>query len=294
MVITAFIFRKRRHILFLPCFVWRNNAGGNAYGVAVHTALVVTAEQAVHIELWEVIILLFLDKQVFHDGLLNPHEPGIQCVYHVINCLMLDVAEGCPFQVLHHMWRYTEDPADLLHAEFAGGKKLAVLRRKADRFVGHAFFEKCDLVSVIRTAICVHPVVTDLLRILQNTRMLQHTERLPVVFEEGTAVFLHGNGRAQRVLHHGDGRKSDKAVKPKARDMQDFIPPEDDVFIRFPRDFIRIGVVDVIQFSLLRPVDLHVFREKRIQAKDTVFTIPHYLRIGVAPQKQVCHDRFPK
>ena len=75
--------------------------------------------------------------------------------------------------------------------------------------------------------------------------------------------------------------------------MHHLITPKDDVLIVLSGNLIGVGVVDVIQLALFGAVNLHVFRQERIQAQNRILTVPHYLTIGVSPQQQVGHDRFP-
>ena len=115
---------------------------------------------------------------------------------------MLDVIEGTAFEVLYQMRRNLKHPADFLHIEFSCGQKLRILRRQGDWLILHTFFEDCDAVCVPCAAVCLCPVVADLLRILQYARMLQHTGRLRSVFEEGAAVSLYCHDRTECIFHH--------------------------------------------------------------------------------------------
>ena len=64
--------------------------------------------------------------------------------------------------------------------------------------------------------------------------------------------------------------------------MQHLIPFEDDVLVVLAGNFIGISVVDVVQFTVLGTVYLHVFRKQRIQPQHTVLAVSDDLRIGVA------------
>ena len=143
-------------------------------------------------------------------------------------------------------------------------------------------------------AIGIHPVIPDLLRILQHTRMLQHTGRLSAVLEEGAAVLLHRQRGAEGVLHHGNGAKAYQSIEAEAGNVQNFVALENNIFIMLTGNFIRVSMVGIKKLSVLCPVDLHVFREKRIQAKNAVLAISHNLCIGIAPQEQVRHHGFPE
>ena len=65
----------------------------------------------------------------------------------------------------------------------------------------------------------------------------------------------------------------------KVLDGADLIHAEGDVLVVFPRNFIRIGVVDVVQLAFVRAVYLHAFREQRVQPQDVIPAVPHDLRV---------------
>ena len=75
--------------------------------------------------------------------------------------------------------------------------------------------------------------------------------------------------------------------------MQDFIFSKIDILVLFPRHFIRVSMVDIIELPLFVTVYLHILREQRIQAEDVIPSIPDDLAVGIPPQKQMCHQRFP-
>ena len=118
--------------------------------------------------------------------------------------------------------------------------------------------------GVASASVCFNPVITDLLGILQYARMLKDSARLRPIFEESGAVFIYCNHRSQRVLHHGNGGKANKAIKAQPWDMQDLFTLEIDVFAVLTRFLIRVGVIDVIEVSIFHPVHFHVFRQERI------------------------------
>jgi len=54
-------------------------------------------------------------------------------------------------------------------------------------------------------------------------------------------------------------------------------------------------VISVEQVAGLRiAVDLHVLRQQRIQTENFIFAVPDDLRIGVAPEQQMTHQRLPE
>ena len=76
--------------------------------------------------------------------------------------------------------------------------------------------------------------------------------------------------------------------------MKDLVPAEVEVFVLLTRNFIRVCVVDIVEFPALIPIHFDIFRQKRIQPQHGVLTVPDDLCVGVAPEEQVGHQRFPE
>ncbi len=102
------------------------------------------------------------------------------------------------------MRRHTEDAADLRHGKLLRFKKLTVLRRQGNRFVGHTLFQHSHTMGIGCTAISRFPAIPDTVRVFHNAGMLQHTTGLSAVLEERGTVFVYRNGSAEAVLHHGN------------------------------------------------------------------------------------------
>ena len=111
---------QRIQILQLSHIVDRHDAVGNGHGIALHAALVVASHQPVYIELGEEIVLLLINKHILDYGLFDANQPRHERVHHEFYRHVLDVVEGRPLKVLHHVRRDTEDSAYLLDAELAG------------------------------------------------------------------------------------------------------------------------------------------------------------------------------
>ena len=184
--------------------IGRQKTVADAGGIAVHPALVVAAQQTVHIELRKVGILLVLQQQILDDALLNADEPRSQGMHHEVQRLVFDVGEGRMGQIRYQMRRHTKDTADFRHRELLGFKELTVLRRQRHRLVGHALFENSHPMRICRTAVSCFPVVPDTVRVFHDAGMFQHTAGLCAVLEERRAVLVHRNGSAEAVLHHSD------------------------------------------------------------------------------------------
>ena len=75
--------------------------------------------------------------------------------------------------------------------------------------------------------------------------------------------------------------------------MEDLVPAEVEVFILLSRNFIRVGVVDIVELATLISVNFDILRQKRIQTQHRILAIPDDLCVGVAPEEQMGHQRFP-
>lgn len=53
-------------------------------------------------------------------------------------------------------------------------------------------------------------------------------------------------------------------------------------------------LIGVIQLSVLVPADRHLVRHQRIERNDLALAVAYDLRIGVVPQQEVRHKRFPE
>ena len=76
--------------------------------------------------------------------------------------------------------------------------------------------------------------------------------------------------------------------------MENLVPAEINILVLLSRNFIRVCVVDIIKLAALITVHFDIFRQKRIQPQHRVLAIPDDLCVGVAPEKQVSHQRFPE
>ena len=100
------------------------------------------------------------------------------------------------------------------------GKYISV----CDITLRNAFFEPLlkhsDLVAVCRAPELTHPGIPHPLRVLDGSRMLQHTAWLRAICKKFGAVFLCGNGKADDVFCHRNGGVAHQPVKAKPRDAQ--------------------------------------------------------------------------
>ena len=76
--------------------------------------------------------------------------------------------------------------------------------------------------------------------------------------------------------------------------MKDLVPTKVDVLVLLSRNFVRVCVVNIVEFSAFVPIHLDVFRQKRIQTQHCVLAIPDNLCIGIAPKKQMGHQGLPE
>ena len=260
-------------------------------GVALHTALVIAAHQAVQIELnietpaTGVPGLLAVCEEGAVHGLLDAHQPGADGVHGKVDALVLDIAEGSPVKIAHQMGRHAVDAADLFNLKTPGFEELRLIVGEADWREGHILFQNGNLAAVGRAAVGRVPVVAQTLGITYRVRVRQHTAGACAIFEEGAAVFLGGDAQTDGVLFQRDGTVTHDAVKAQTRNVQ---------HIRgLQRDRIALrGRVGVDKRACLAiPVHLHAVREQRVQAGNVVLARADDLAVGIAPQQQMAeHD----
>ena len=58
--------------------------------------------------------------------------------------------------------------------------------------------------------------------------------------------------------------------------------------------FVRTAIVGVVKPPGFVSVHRHLVRHQGIQSNDLIFAVADDLCVGVAPQEQVRHERFPK
>ena len=117
------------------------------------------------------------------------------------------------------MGRHSENSSDLIDLEFSCFEELRLLRRDADGRVFHALLQNGDLVGVAAAAEGGLPALTDTLGVFDGTGVFQNAARSRAVCEELSAVFLAGDGHADGVLRHSDGRIAHQPVKAQAGDV---------------------------------------------------------------------------
>ena len=58
--------------------------------------------------------------------------------------------------------------------------------------------------------------------------------------------------------------------------------------------FIRAAIIGVVQPPALISVHRHLVRHQGIQSNDFIFAVADDLRVGIAPEEQMRHERFPE
>ena len=183
------------------------------------------------------------------------------------------------------MRRHPEDPGDLIDLELSRIQKLCLLRVDGDWRILHPFFENGYLPGILAATEGRLPAVPDLLRILQDARMLEDTGWCGTILKELTTVFLTGHRESDAVFRHRDRAVSDKAVKTKSRDLHHLVRSE-----LYDRLFHsrRIGSLGpeilVVDVSVLIPVHRHAVWHQRIQCCDFTLAVPDHLDVCVPPQ----------
>ena len=93
-------------------------------GVTQLARLVIAAQQAVEVELYEILSLFHRQQQRLHERLLPAHHPRVQCVLDEFQALVLNIAEGGLLQIADQVERDTKNPGDLIQLELAGLEEL--------------------------------------------------------------------------------------------------------------------------------------------------------------------------
>ena len=58
--------------------------------------------------------------------------------------------------------------------------------------------------------------------------------------------------------------------------------------------FVRTTVIGVVQPPILVSVHRHLVRHQGIQSNDFILAVADDLRVGIAPEEQMRHERFPE
>ena len=192
------------------------------------------------------------------------------------------------------MGRHPEDTGDLINLELPCLQKLRLFRGDANGRVFHALLQHGDLIAVAAAAEGGLPTLPDTLRVFDRPRMLQHAARSRAVGKELRPIFLTGNRHADGVLRHSDGGIAHQPVKAKPWDVQHIgrMQPDKTAFDR--RCVIHADGVFVIKLSLAVAIHCHPVRHQRIEGNNLALAVPDNLGIGVAPQEQMRHERFPE
>ena len=166
---------------------------------------IIAPQEPFYVEADKILLFLIRRKQDPLDGLLPAHQPGFQGVFHKLQGLLLNVGEAGFLQVTDHVGRHPEDPCDLIDLELPCFQELRLLRRDGDGRVFQPLLKHSDFVAVCRAPELTHPGIPHPLRVLDGSRMLQHTAWLRAICKKFGAVFLCGNGKADGVLCHRNG-----------------------------------------------------------------------------------------
>ncbi len=192
------------------------------------------------------------------------------------------------------MGRHSENSSDLIDLEFSGFEELRLLRRDADGRVFHAFLQNGDLIGVAAAAEGGLPALPDTLGVFDGARVFQDPSRSRAVSEELRAVLLAGDCHADGVLCHSDGRVAHQPVKAQAGDVQHVRGPEDDGLVFGADGLVIAPLIAVVELAPLVSVYRHFVRHERVQCHHLAFAVSDDLGVGVAPEEQVGHKRFPE
>ena len=114
MDIAAFLVGKEIHVLKFPHIIHGKNSVLNAGRITVHAALVVSPQEPVYIKADEVAFLFLRRKERALHGLFPAYEPRLQRISDKFQALLLNVREGCMFQIADHVRRDAENPRNFV------------------------------------------------------------------------------------------------------------------------------------------------------------------------------------
>ena len=192
------------------------------------------------------------------------------------------------------MRRYTENSSNLIDLELSCFQKLCFIGADADRGIFHALFQYSYLVGIGTATKGLCPRFSDTGRVFDRSRMFQHTARCSTVGIELTAVLFGCNGKADGILRHSDGTVTNKTVKTETGNMKNIGWFQNHGAAFHGRCIIRRKVVFVVKLPVFIPVYPHAVRHQRIQTDHFALSVADDLCVGIAPQEQMGHQRFPK
>ena len=135
------------------------------------------------------------------------------------------------------------------------------------------------------------PCLAHALRVFDRTGVLQHTGGRSAVRKELRSKLFGCDGKSDCVLGHGNRAVAYETVEAQAGDMEDVRRLENDRFALAANLFDGSLVLE-IQLAIGIPIDCHLVWHERVQSDHFTFAVANHLRVGVAPQQQVCHEGF--
>ena len=192
------------------------------------------------------------------------------------------------------MGRHSENSSDLIDLKFSCFEELCLFRRDADGRVFHALLQHSDFIGVSAAAEGGLPAFPHTLRVFDGAGVFQHAARSGTVGEEFRTVLLTGDSHADGVLRHSDGAVTDQTVKAQTGDVEHFRGMKRYGEVLILDGFIRATVIGVVKPTGFVSVHRHLVWHQGIQSNDLVLTVADDLRVGIAPEQQVRHERFPE
>ena len=188
----------------------------------------------------------------------------------------------------------SENSSDLIDLEFSCFEELRLLRRDADGRVFHAFFQHSDFVCITAAAEGGLPALSHTLRVFDRAGVFQYTTRSGTVGEEFCTVFFTGNRHADGVLCHSDGTVADQTVKAQTWDVKNIQRLKRHSELLVLDGFVRATIIGVVQPPAFISVHRHLVRHQGVQRHNLIFAVADNLRVGIAPEEQVCHECLTK
>ena len=168
-----------------------------------------------------------------------------------------------------------------------------MFRGNGDGRIFHAFFQHSDFAAVLGTSKLRLPCFPDTLRVLNSSGVFQYTGRCRTIGEELSSIFLGSDGKADGVFRHCNRAIADEPVKAEAGNVE-YVGGLQNNRFTLAADFVYGTKILIVELAILVPVHTHLVGHQRIQGHDLALAVPDDLSIGIAPQEQVCHERFPE
>jgi len=147
-------------------------------------------------------------------------------------------------------------------------------------------------VRVRRAAELALPRIAQAGRVLHRSRVLQHPAWGSPVGEELRPILLAGDRHADGVLGHRNRRVAHQPIKTKTGYVQYLGGIEYHRVSLHGGSVLGAGGVLVVELAVFVAVHLHAVGHQRVERGHLALAVSDDLRIRIAPEQQVGHQRF--